>query len=378
MNDHDHTADDTPAWKLTIDAADAARLGSADALGKTSEGSVMPWRSALPTATLEVTALSRDSAPIVQSWLARYYPREHLVTLTTLTGETLANIHLGDLAEQDIEPGCSLLVPPLSETENVRTFSGLMELTRRLRAPDGCAWDREQSHSSLKKHLLEEAYEVIHAMDSEDPEAMAEELGDLLFQIAIHSQVAAEMGEFTIEDVIQRIMVKLIGRHPHVFGDLDLQSSQEVLDHWETFKQREKPKRMSIFESIPRELPALPQSSLMQKRAAGVGFEWPSLHDVLGKVEEEIDELRHEIDSASAREELREEFGDLLFALVSVGRHLHLDPEEALRLANRKFAARFQYVESRVTSSGKQLRDLSASELDEYWEEAKALGTVRR
>jgi tetrapyrrole methylase family protein/MazG family protein len=207
---------------------------------------------------------------------------------------------------------------------------------------------------------------------------LAEELGDLLFQVTIHSQVATENGTFTIEDVIAGITSKLIGRHPHVFGDLHLETAEEVLKEWESFKQREKPQRSSVLEHIPRDLPALPQSSLLQKRAAQVGFEWPGVGDVLTKVEEEIDELRREVESGAPADAQREELGDILFALVSVARHLHLDPEEALRLANRKFAARFQYVESRVGASGKSLRNLSAAELDAYWEEAKALGTSRR
>jgi tetrapyrrole methylase family protein/MazG family protein len=253
-----------------------------------------------------------------------------------------------------------------------------MNLTRTLRAPGGCPWDREQTHASLKPHLLEETYEVLDALDSGDPAEIMEELGDLLFQVTIHSQVAAETGEFSIEDVICSIMTKLIGRHPHVFGELDLQNAQEVREHWETFKQREKPKRSSVLEQIPRGLPALPQSNLMQKRAASVGFEWPDVDQVIGKVEEELQELRHEIDVEAPREQEREEFGDILFALVSVARHLRIDPEEALRLANRKFAARFQYVESRVSAGGRSLRDLSPAELDEYWNEAKALGTAPR
>jgi tetrapyrrole methylase family protein/MazG family protein len=197
-------------------------------------------------------------------------------------------------------------------------------------------------------------------------------MGDLLFQIMIHSQIAAEHGEFTIEDVIQNIMVKLIGRHPHVFGDLELESAQDVREAWEALKQREKPRRASILEQIPHGLPALPQSNLMQKRAASVGFEWPSVTEVLDKVQEELDELR----AGGSREQEREELGDILFALVSVARHMRIDPEEALRLANRKFAARFQYVESRVSAGGKSLRDLTPSQLDEYWNEAKALGTA--
>ena len=323
----------------------------------------------------------RETATGVKLWLGRYYADEHQVQVVRAAGTpdwSVRSVPLYELDRlPDIDHLTALFVPPVTETDNVRTFAGLMELTRALRAPGGCPWDREQTHGSLKPHLLEETYEVLEALDAKDPVELAEELGDLLFQVTIHSQVAAEAGEFTIEDVIQNIMTKLIGRHPHVFGELELESAHEVRQHWESFKQREKPKRASVLEQIPRGLPGLPQSNLMQKRAASVGFEWPGLAEVIAKVEEELGELQHEVDVQAPKEEQREEFGDILFAMVSVARHLRIDPEEALRLANRKFAARFQYVESRVTAQGKSLRELSPAELDVYWQEAKALGTVR-
>jgi tetrapyrrole methylase family protein/MazG family protein len=323
----------------------------------------------------------RRTASGVKLWLGRYYPDEHVVCLVHAAGTPDCSLQSVPLYQLDrltgIDHLTALYVPPLSETDNVRTFAGLMNVTRTLRGPGGCPWDREQTHASLKPHLLEETYEVLEALDEADPAELAEELGDLLFQVTIHSQVAAEAGEFTIEDVIEGITRKLIGRHPHVFGELELESAQEVRQHWETFKQREKPKRSSVLEQIPKGLPALPQSNLMQKRAASVGFEWASVREVIAKVEEELEELQHEIEAQAAKEVQREEFGDILFALVSVARHLRIDPEEALRLANRKFAARFQYVESRVAALGKSLRDLSPEELDSYWNEAKALGTSR-
>lgn len=380
------------AWLEVIDATEASLLASENAVGEIVHGAVervagkerrLPWRAPVPTAPMVVSQLyDRETASGVKLWLGRYYPDEHQVQVVRAAGTPACSVRSLPLYELDRLPDVdhltALFVPPLAETENVRTFAGLMELTRTLRAPGGCPWDREQTHGSLKPHLLEETYEVLEALDAEDPVELAEEMGDLLFQVTIHSQVAAEAGEFTIEDVIQHIMTKLIGRHPHVFGELELENAQEVRQHWESFKQREKPKRASVLEQIPRGLPALPQSNLMQKRAASVGFEWPGLAEVIAKVEEELAELRHEVDVHASKEEQREEFGDILFALVSVARHLRVDPEEALRLANRKFAARFQYVESRVTAQGKSLRELSPAELDEYWQEAKALGGVRQ
>ena len=205
-------------------------------------------------------------------WLGRFYPDEHRVDLVHNIDTPEPRVETVPLFMLDrglrIDHATALHVPRLEENDNVRTFAGLMQLTRRLRGPGGCPWDREQTHASLKPHLLEETYEVLDALDSNDAAHMAEEFGDLLFQVTLHSQVAAEAGEFTIEDVIEHLMRKLIGRHPHVFSDLELPNAQDVRQHWETFKQKEKPKRTSVLEQIPRGLPALPQSNLMQKRAA--------------------------------------------------------------------------------------------------------------
>jgi tetrapyrrole methylase family protein/MazG family protein len=334
-----------------------------------------PWRAPVPTAPALVTGMcDRRVASGVMDWLGKYYPQNHEVHLVRLSpsGVETRATSLGELAgDATIDESTGLFIPALIETDNVRTFAGLMQLTRTLRAPGGCPWDREQSHASLKPHLLEEAYEVLDALDSGDPHLIVEELGDLLFQVTIHSQIAAESGTFTIEDVIEGVMRKLIGRHPHVFGDMELSSAQDVRHAWESFKQREKPKRASVMEEIPSGLPALPRSNLMQKRAASVGFEWPGVDEVLAKVDEELAELRDEIQRAGSKELQQEELGDILFALVSVARHLRIDPEEALRLANRKFERRFQHVETRVVGGAKALRDLSPAQLDEYWNEAK-------
>lgn len=371
------------SWIEVIDATEAALMASENAVGKVADlEERLPWRAPLPTVPLLLSYLyDRRTASGAKLWLGRYYPDEHAIQLVRAPGTPECAVQTMPLYELDRVPGVdhrtAVYVPALPDDENVRTFSGLMNLTRTLRAPGGCPWDREQTHATLKPHLLEETYEVLDALDEGDPVLLAEELGDLLFQVTIHSQVAAENDEFTIEDVIECVMRKLIGRHPHVFGELKLESAQDVRHHWETFKQREKPKRSSILEQIPKGLPALPQSNLMQKRAASVGFEWPSVAEVVAKVEEELEELRHKVDAQAPTEQQREEFGDILFALVSLARHLKVEPEEALRLANRKFAARFNYVESRATAQGKSLRDLSAEELDAIWEEAKALGTAR-
>ncbi len=366
------------SWLEVFDAHEMEALGRENAVGEVPGDSVRrPWRAPVPTAPALVSGLhNRSVASGVKLWLGKYYPEDHVVHIVRVAVSVRPEAYPVPLGELDhsvgIDDSTFLFVPPLTETQNVRTFTGLMQLTRTLRAPGGCPWDREQSHSSLKPHLLEEAYEVLDALDSGESALIAEELGDLLFQVTIHSQIAAESGTFTIEDVIEGIVRKLIGRHPHVFGDMELSSAQDVRHAWESFKQREKPKRASVMEEIPSGLPALPRSNLMQKRAASVGFEWPGVDEVLAKVDEELVELQSEIRTGDSKELQREEFGDILFALVSVARHLRIDPEEALRLANRKFEHRFTQVETRVAADGKVLRDLSPAQLDWYWNETKA------
>jgi len=363
-------------WVEVLKAADVVRMATENAVGDVpGQQQRLPWRAPVPTSLLVISQLcDLYTTATVGQWLARYYPSEHMVYLipaSTGTDSSVQPIPISQLSQVEVgDEDASLLVPGLAETDNVRTFAGLMQLTRTLRAPGGCAWDREQTHATLKPHLLEETYEVLDALDSAEPVQLAEEMGDLLYQITLHSQIAAEAGAFTIEDVIENVVRKLIGRHPHVFGDMELESSQDVLAVWESFKQKQKPKRTSVLEEIPKGLPALPQSNLMQKRAAHVGFEWPAVSDVLDKVEEELRELRVEIESGE-KDQQREELGDIFFALVSVARHLKIDPEEALRRANRKFAGRFGQVEATVSERGQALRDLSPPELDALWNQMK-------
>jgi tetrapyrrole methylase family protein/MazG family protein len=359
-------------WLQVVDAREAVLLGRENALGEVpGYARRLPWRAPLPTVPLLLWGVAdAEIATDVGHWLCNFYPVDHTVLL--VNGESRTALQLTDLEAAD--QWCidtAVLVPPLSEEENVRTFSGIMNLTRTLRAPDGCPWDREQTHATLRPHLLEEAYEVLDALDSGEPALVAEEMGDLLYQITIHSQVAAEAGEFTVEDVFENITRKLIGRHPHVFGELELGSAHEVRQAWETFKQRQKPSRTSVLEDIPHGLPALPQSNLMQKRAASVGFDWAGISDVLAKITEEIGELSREINDGRRNDQLQEELGDVLFATVTLARHLKIDPEVALRLANRKFAERFRSVESRVAAEGKSMRSMSDADLLRYWSESK-------
>ncbi|PZS07958.1 MAG: nucleoside triphosphate pyrophosphohydrolase [Chloroflexi bacterium] len=363
-------------WVEVIDAGEAALYGAENAVGETTgNDQALPWRAPIPTEPLVISGFGDiEQVKHIGRWLGRFYPAEHRILLVPEAEESadcLRHIPVASLSSAPIHEFTALYIPALPELENVRTFAGLMQLTRRLRGPGGCPWDRQQTHATLKPYLLEEAYEVEDALDSGDPALIAEEFGDLLYQITLHAQVGAEQETFTIEDIIQHVMTKLIGRHPHVFGNLELESAQDVRDAWETFKQRQKPKRTSILQEIPRGLPALPQSNLMQKRAASVGFAWPGLQEALDKVEEELRELTGEGEDEAARAQQREELGDLLFALVGVARQLRVDPEEALRLANRKFAGRFGWIEGQLAASRRSIRDLSAVELQELWQRAK-------
>jgi MazG family protein len=254
----------------------------------------------------------------------------------------------------------------------------LVDLVERLRGPDGCPWDREQTRETLKPMLIEEAYEVLDALDSRDPMELKEELGDLLFQVLFHAQIANEKGEFHLADIINRLHEKMVRRHPHVFGNADLKTAQDVLRNWEDIKADEKgirsssspDSRQSILDGIPSRLPALHQAYQMTAKAARIGFDWSRLEDILLKLQEEAEELL-EAQRNSRAVELAGEVGDLLFVAVNVARFLGVDPETALRRSNRKFSRRFRFVESRIKSQGRELKNATLAEMDTLWEEAK-------
>jgi tetrapyrrole methylase family protein/MazG family protein len=363
-------------WLMVIDATDIALFTAANAVGEVvGKPGRLPWRAPLPTVPLLVSQLySQHVAIAVKLWLSRYWPEQHEVVLVRAAGtatQEIQTLPIHRLDRVDVDHLTTLYVPAIPEIENIRTFAGVMNVTRTLRAPGGCPWDREQTHQTLKTHLLEETYEVLETLDQQDYSKLAEELGDLLFQVTIHAQIAAEHDEFDIEDVFANITTKLIRRHPHVFGEMELETAADVLRNWETFKQREQPERQSVLSSIPTAMPALPYSYAIQKRVANQGFEWPDMASLLAQVRSEIDELDNELRQEAPRERLVDELGDILFALVSVGRRLKIDPEEALRQANRKFVARFRSVESLCAAQGVRMRDLSPQELDRLWQEAK-------
>jgi len=251
--------------------------------------------------------------------------------------------------------------------KNLDKFETLVEIIARLRAPDGCPWDREQTHASLREFLVEESYEVLETLDSGDVKKLCGELGDLLLQIMLHSRIAEEAGEFNIGDVIEGIDTKLIQRHPHVFGEVKVKDSAEVAHNWETIKHEERGSEASMLASVPKQMPALSYSQAVQRRVAEAGFDWPDINGVIDKVAEEVGELK----KSASQEQKAEEFGDLLFTLVNFARRQGIDSEAALREANSKFYRRFSKMEELCRRRGQTFAKLSFDQQNALWEEAK-------
>lgn len=265
-----------------------------------------------------------------------------------------------------------------SYNEAAERFRDLVELIARLRAPGGCPWDREQTHESLKPMLLEEAYEVIEAIDEGDDAEFIGELGDLLLQVVFHSQIATEENRFTVGEVIERISSKMIRRHPHVFGEDDAQTSNEVLRNWEAIKAAELQAKgksdsdASMLDSVSTSLPGLMEAFQMTTKVSRVDFDWPDVASVIEKLDEEVEELKEAvaIEPVSHRE-IADEVGDLLFVVVNVARLLGVDPESALKASNRKFRRRFRYIEDRLREQGRKPADSDHVEMNAFWDEAK-------
>ena len=256
------------------------------------------------------------------------------------------------------------------ERKEKYNFNDLLRIMEILRAPDGCMWDREQDHQSIRRNFIEETYEVCEAIDEQDPEHLKEELGDVLLQVVFHTQMEKEKGVFDIGDVTDGICKKLIYRHPHIFGTVEVGSSEEILRNWDELKRKEKHQETdtSALESVAKSLPGLIRAEKLQKKAAKVGFDWENAQGALEKVEEELDEVKRAVAGDGDPEE---EIGDLLFAVVNVARHLKVDPERAMEKTCNKFVRRFAEMERQARQENKVLSDLSLTELDTLWNRSK-------
>jgi len=310
---------------------------------------------------------SRELALHLKSVLLTTYPKEHVVCVVS-EGKKREE-RLSEFGNEFSE-GFALYIPALEEGTSFESF---VEIVAHLRAPNGCPWDREQTHESLRKHLLEESYEAISAIDSGDFTDMQEEFGDLLLQVVLQSQIANEEGQFNVHQAIHGIYTKLVRRHPHVFGDLKVEDVDGVLANWERLKEKERSEKKvekGLLDGVPLALPALSQAQEYQDRAARVGFDWPEIEGVLDKVKEEIEEIKN----AESDFELAAEIGDLFFALVNVARWKHVDAESALRGTNLKFKKRFDFVGQGARKQGRNLSELSLEEMDGLWNKAKKHG----
>ncbi len=368
---------------LRLDALDGLQVFDAIELASRHHPPIMP----------DVPALlgqlySRSLASAVKLTLMNEYPDDHEVVLVQAAGTSDQRVVRrllfqldrqddwraggpgGLRAVDDLSHLTTLYVPPF---RHVASFEGLQETVAHLRSPEGCPWDREQTHESLRAGLLEEAYESVMAIDQGDLKGLREELGDLLLQILLQTQIATEGGAFKMPDVIGGIDAKLKYRHPHVWGGAVVDdagstlSPDEVLHNWEALKRQEKGERESVLDGVPAALPALQQAHTYGERVARVGFDWPAVEGVVAKVEEEMAEL----EAAATRERQEAELGDLLFAVANWARWLDVDPETALRKANARFARRFGHLEREARERGLDIADLSIEELEAFWQAAK-------
>ena len=302
-------------------------------------------------------------------------PADYQVTIIDAAGsekEKMITIPLEELDHRlEISNLTSVYIPPAPKQLLNHTFNRLREVIAILRGPNGCPWDKEQTHESLREYAIEEVYELIEAIDEQDDNGMIEELGDVLLQIMLHSQIGEDDGYFSINDVIQSITDKMIYRHPHVFSDVSVQSVDDVMTNWEALKRKEKGDvRKSVLDGIPKGLPSLLKAYKLQKKAAKVGFDWDQVVDIWNKLDEEIKEVKVAIDSGN-EEEVEKEFGDVLFVLVNLTRYYKVNPENALSLTNKKFFQRFTYIEEKLHEKGKAIRQSTLEEMDYYWDQAK-------
>jgi len=323
-------------------------------------------------AAVMVTAID---GPLVASevrlFLETYYEGADAVLINGQDDRLLPLEELDSLPEWGT--GCTLVLPPLAGTGRTRyTFGDLVSIMERLRSPGGCPWDLKQTHESLRQYVLEEAYEVAAAVDEKDPDALADELGDLLLQVVFHAQIGRQRGEFDIADVTSNICAKMILRHPHIFGSVSVTGAEEVVANWEAIKRTEKghSSTAQTMEDVPSGMSALMRAYKIQKKAAQAGFDWEDASGALLKAKEEENELKDEL-SGKDMDKIEAEAGDLLFAWVNVLRKAGVNPEVALARATRKFTGRFAYIEQ---NAGADLQDLTLAQMDELWESAKKAG----
>jgi tetrapyrrole methylase family protein / MazG family protein len=256
--------------------------------------------------------------------------------------------------------------------EILNSFSKLIKITDTLMGNDGCPWDKVQTRESLKPYLIEETYEVLDALDTNDPGKIKDELGDLLYQILFHSKISSLKGEFDFQDVINNLSEKMVRRHPHVFKEKKLNTADQVVKQWEEIKKTEKGQEnsKSILDNIPKNLPSLLKAQKIQKKAAKEGFDWTQIDDVFNKLDEEVAEFKEAVLKKSSTE-MQSEIGDIFFVITNIAKFYKIDAEEALRSTNNKFIKRFQYIEQKLEEKGKSLKDSSIEEMERYWQEAK-------
>jgi tetrapyrrole methylase family protein/MazG family protein len=317
----------------------------------------------------------------VKLTLMEKLPDDYQVYIVTAAGSSQEIIEKVPLFELDrnvsINNLTSVYIPPVKEEQILlKNFSKLREIIAELRSPTGCPWDREQTHESLKKYLIEETYEVIDAINHEDIDHLIEELGDVLLQVMLHAQIGEDDGYFSIDDIIEGLSAKMIRRHPHVFGNGQADNAEEVVRNWQEIKKQEKGEvPSSLLEGVSMALPNLLRAYELQKKAAKVGFDWQEITPALAKVKEELQEFEDELNGVDeCKLHAKGEFGDLLFSFVNVGRFLDIHPEEALFETNEKFTRRFRFVEEKVKDSGRTFEEHTLEQLDQYWDEAKLLG----
>ena len=368
-----------PGVPLAIGALAAAGLPASDGVQSVDA-------SALASGGIELNpcwpavatgVYNRQVASDLKLALQRVHPPEHRLCLVHHPG--LADRHVSELSLSELDRGgieldhlTHLVVPSVPLGLPTGSAHGLRAIVARLRAPGiGCPWDLEQTHRTLTPYVIEEAYEVVDAIDDDNPPALAEELGDLLLQVALHAEIADQSNEFDWNDVVRELSAKLIRRHPHVFGEVEVSGAEEVIRNWDVLKARERanePPPSSALEGVPTSLPALKRAAELARRATRSGFDWPTREGTLAKVREELEELL----GATSLDERREEVGDLLYIIAKLASQEGVDPEEALRAANRKFTGRFQALEGIARERGwSTLADQPLSELEAVWSEAK-------